>query len=131
MNGDADELVRQWKKKAQSDWTTVEILLAHEQCPAETVCFHCQQFVEKLLKAFLSLHAIEAPKTHDIRRLIQLANSLVPDLLQFSEVSDKLTVHGVETRYPGDSYPVSPEEMDKVVEISKKIGEILIPKLKP
>lgn len=63
MNDDTGELVRQWKKKAQSDWTTVEILLAHEQCPAEAVCFHCQQYVEKLLKALLSRHGIEAKDT--------------------------------------------------------------------
>jgi len=126
MNDDTGELVRQWKKKAQSDWTTVEILLSHEQCPAEAVCFHCQQFVEKLLKALLSRHSIEAPKTHDLRRLIQLAESFVPDVSQFSDASDKLTVHGVETRYPGDSYPVSSEEMDEVVEISRAIGKVLL-----
>jgi len=129
MNDDTGELVRQWKKKAQSDWTTVEILLAHEQCPAEAVCFHCQQYVEKLLKALLSRHSIEAPRTHDLRRLIQLAEPLAPGLSQLSDASDKLTVHGVETRYPGDSYPVSPEEMDEVIEISRKIGDMLLPKL--
>jgi len=129
MNDDTGELVRQWKKKAQSDWTTVEILLAHAQCPAEVVCFHCQQYVEKLLKALLSRHSIEAPRTHDLRRLIQLAEPLAPGLSQLSDASDKLTVHGVETRYPGDSYPVSPEEMDEVIEISRKIGDMLLPKL--
>ena len=65
MNDDSGELVRQWKEKARNDWTAVEILLDSEQCPAETVCFHCQQFVEKLLKALLTQHCIEAPKTHD------------------------------------------------------------------
>jgi HEPN domain-containing protein len=129
MNDDTGELVRQWKEKAQSDWTAVEILLIHEQCPAEAVCFHCQQFVEKLLKALLSRHGIEAPKTHDLRRLIQLAESFVPDVSQFSDASDKLTVHGVETRYPGDSYPVSSEEMDEVVQISRAIGEVLLSQL--
>jgi hypothetical protein len=42
MNDQTREAVRQWRAKAQSDWTTVEILLASERCPAETVCFHCQ-----------------------------------------------------------------------------------------
>lgn len=126
MNDDTAELVRQWKEKAQSDWTTVEILLAHEQCPAETVCFHCQQFVEKLLKALLTQHSIEVPKTHDLRRLIILAKSLAPDLSQFSDVLDKLTVHGVETRYPGDSYPVSRDEMDEIVGIARTVGDILL-----
>ncbi len=109
----------------------LEILLAHEQCPAEAVCFHCQQFIEKLLKALLSRHGIEAPRTHDLRRLIQLTEPLVPDISQFSDASDKLTVHGVETRYPGDSHPVSPEEMNEVVEISRMIGDMLLPKLEP
>ncbi len=129
MNDDTGKLVQQWKEKARNDWTTVEILLDSKQCPAETVCFHCQQFVEKLLKALLTLHSIEAPKTHDLRRLIQLAEPLVPELSDLSDASDKLTVHGVETRYPGEWYPVSIAEMNEIVEISRKFGELLLPKL--
>ena len=129
MNDDSRELVQQWKEKAQNDWTAVEILLDSEQCPAETVCFHCQQFVEKLLKALLTRYSIEAPKTHDLRRLIQLAEPFAPELSALSDPSDKLTIHGVETRYPGDWYPVSPAEMNELVELSKKFSDILLPRL--
>jgi HEPN domain-containing protein len=129
MNGDTGELVRQWKEKAQNDWTAVEILLDSEQCPAETVCFHCQQFVEKLLKALLTRYSIEAPKTHDLRRLIQLAEPFAPELSALSDASDKLTIHGVETRYPGDWYPVSRAEMNELVELSRKFSDILLPRL--
>lgn len=115
MNDDTRELVRQWKVKAQNDWTAVEILLTSKQCPADTVCFHCQQFVEKLLKAFLTYHDIETPKTHDLRRLIQLGEPFVPELSRLSDPSDKLTVHGVETRYPGDWSLVTSAEMNKVI----------------
>jgi HEPN domain-containing protein len=102
---------------------------ASEQCPADTICFHYQQFVEKLLKAFLTRHSIEEPKIHDLRRLIQLAEPLVPDLSPLSDESDKLIVNGLETRYPGEWYPVSSAEMNEVVEISKKFGDILLLKL--
>ena len=68
----------------------------------DTVCFHCQQFVEKLLKALLTCHRVEAPKTHDLRRLIQLAEPFAPELSRFSDASDVLTAHGLETRYPDD-----------------------------
>ena len=129
MNDDTRELVRQWKAKAQNDWTAVEILSTNEQCPADAVCFHCQQFVEKLLKAFLTYHDIEVPKTHDLRRLIQLAEPFEPELSQLSDSSDKLTVHGVDTRYPGDCYPITSEEMNEVIEISKQFSNILLPKL--
>lgn len=129
MSDDTGELVRQWKGKAQNDWTAVEILLDSEQCPPETVCFHCQQFVEKLLKALLTRYGIETPKTHDLRRLIQLAEPFAPELSALSDPSDKLTIHGVETRYPGDCYPVSLVEMHEVVELSRRFGNMLLPRL--
>lgn len=129
MNDQTREAVRQWREKAQSDWTAVEILLASERCPAETVCFHCQQFVEKLLKALLTSHGIETPKTHDLRRLIQLAEPFAPELSRLSDASDTLTIHGVETRYPGDWRQIEPSEMNQVVELSKEFGDILLAKL--
>jgi len=129
MNDDTREATGQWKAKAQSDWTTVQILLTSEQCPADTVCFHCQQYVEKLLKGVLTLNSIEASRTHDLRRLIQLAQPYVPELEGLFDSSDALTVHGVETRYPGDWRRVEPAEMQTAVELAKKFGKILLPKL--
>ncbi|MHC4695224.1 MAG: HEPN domain-containing protein [Planctomycetota bacterium] len=125
MKDETGEAVRQWRTKARSDWTTVEILLASDQYPADAVCFHCQQFVEKLLKALLTRHGIEAPKTHDVRRLIQLAEPLAPELSRFSDASDALTAHGVETRYPGDWHEIEPTEMNEIVELAKQLGEML------
>ncbi len=129
MNDDTSEAVEQWRTKAQSDWTAVEILLASDRCPADVLCFHCQQFVEKLLKALLTRHGIEAPKTHDVRRLIQLADPFAPELSRFSHASDTLTAHGVGTRYPDDWYAIEPAEMNEVVELATKLGDILCSKL--
>ncbi len=129
MNEQTREAVRQWRAKAQSDWDAVEILTASKRCPAETVCFHCQQFVEKLLKALLTRHGIEAPKTHDLRRLIQLAEPFAPEISLLADVSDELTVHGVETRYPGDWRKIRPPEMKRVVELARRFGDILLAKL--
>ena len=78
MNDDINELVRQWKEKALSDWTAVEILSRDKNCPPEVVCFHCQQFVEKLLKALLTRYNIEAPKTHDLLFLLCLHSVVKP-----------------------------------------------------
>ncbi len=129
MNKETREAVRQWREKAQSDRATVEILRNSEQCPTDVACFHCQQFVEKLLKAILTLHGVEAPKTHDLRRLIQLAEPFAPELSRLSDASDKLTVYGVETRYPGDWLQVTTSEMNEMVELARQFGDILLPKL--
>ena len=130
MNDQNRDAVRQWRVKAQSDWDAVEILTASKRCPTDTVCFHCQQFVEKLLKAFLTKNNIEAPKTHDLRRLIQLAQPLAPELSLLADVSDELTIHGVETRYPGELRQIKKSEMKRVVELAKHFGDILLVKLK-
>ena len=85
-------------RKAESDWETILIVSGHEESPRDTVCFHCQQHVEKLLKAFLTLHGIEAPRTHNLRRLIQLMESVSGDLSHLKDAADALTIHGVARR---------------------------------
>ena len=48
------ELARQWLAKAQNDLLNADNNLNAEQVPLDTVCFHCQQAAEKMLKAFLT-----------------------------------------------------------------------------
>ena len=129
MNEANREAVQQWRAKAESDWTAVEILTSSKRCPADAVCFHCQQFVEKLLKGLLTLHGVEAPKTHDLRRLIQLAEPLVPELSPLSDAADFLSSHGVATRYPDDWRHIEPAEMKEMIELAGKFGNILLPRL--
>ena len=94
------------------------------------MCFHCQQYVEKLLKALLTKNNIESPKTHDLRRLIQLALPFRPELSLLIDLSDELTIHGVETRYPCELKRISKSEMKKVVELTQQFSNILNMKLK-
>jgi HEPN domain-containing protein len=129
MNEATLEVVRQWIRKAESDWETVLIVSAHDDRPQDTVCFHCQQHVEKLLKAFLTLHGIEAPRTHNLRRLIQLIEPVSTDLSHLKDAADTLTVHGVASRYPDDWCDVSAEEMNEMIELTRQFREILLPKL--
>jgi len=129
MSDEIAHSVREWLDRAADDWTTVEILTAHERCPREMVCFHCQQYVEKLLKAFLTFLGIEAPRTHDLRRLAQLAAPQCPEILLVADEIDLLTEHAVQLRYPDDWREVELAEMNKLVALAKGIATILIPRL--
>ena len=129
MNDDARELTKQWVAKAHSDWEAVEILSAHPRCPRDTVCFHCQQFVEKLLKAQLTLNGVEAPRTHNLRRLIQLAGPFTEGLSDHIDESDTLTAHGVASRYPDERHEIGADEMDQMVALAREFARILLPKL--
>jgi HEPN domain-containing protein len=129
MNVKTLEVVHQWMQKAESDWETVLILSAHEQCPRDTVCFHCQQHVEKVLKALLTGHDIEAPRSHNLRRLIQLLEPVTNDLTPLMDASDVLTVHGVSSRYPDDWREIGEEEMQQVLQLTAQMRAIILPKI--
>ncbi len=59
-------------EKARHDEVLVDEVLNSERVSDDTIGFHCQQALEKILKALLSLHGIRFRKTHDLRELIDL-----------------------------------------------------------
>ncbi len=63
-------LARQWAAKAENDLLSADNNLKAAEVPLDLVCFHCQQAVEKLLKAFLVAGAHFAPRTHDLLLLL-------------------------------------------------------------
>ena len=130
MSDESDDAVRQWLAKAEVDWTTVEILSEHSRGPHQAVCFHCQQYVEKLLKALLTRHEIEAPRTHDLRRLIQLAAPIVPAVETLADRADALSLAGVEIRYPDDWREVTGEEMQEMIRLAEDFAAVLLPLLR-
>jgi HEPN domain-containing protein len=123
------EVVRLWIRKAESDWDAVRLLSTHEHCPRDVVCFHCQPHVEKLLKAFLTLQGVEAPRTHNLRRLIQLGEPQFSELSPLTEAADDLTAHGVASRYPDDWREIGLEEMNEIVYAASEFRRILLPRL--
>lgn len=99
------EVLRQWVQKAENDLTNAaHALKLGKHCPADTICFHAQQCVEKYLKALLAKHAIDFPKTHNIARLLELTPPRARPKLSRAEQL-QLTDYATVTRYPGD-YPL-------------------------
>ena len=129
MNDENQEAAKPWKVKAENDWKTVEILRADPEAPADSICFHCQQLVEKLLKGMLTLHGVEAPRTHDLKRLIQAAEMFAPELTLLKDTSDALTAHAVQSRYPDDWRKIEEEEIQEIVDLAKKFRAIILPLL--
>jgi HEPN domain-containing protein len=128
MNDELREVVKLWLEKAQNDWSTVRILMDREAYLNDIVCFHCQQYVEKLLKGFLTACEIEFPKTHDLRRLIQLSPKM-PQLSVLYEKADELTLYGVQSRYPDPFSSISKEQVEEAAAAARAFADILEPAL--
>ena len=65
------EVLRHWVRKAEHDLEAVRRIMAVDDgCPYDTACFHCQQAIEKYLKALLTFAGVPALRTHDLERLL-------------------------------------------------------------
>ena len=93
-------LVRQWLEKADLDYKAV---LRIEPDPElrEIAAFHAQQAVEKYLKAVLTRHQVEFPKTHVLRRLLILLGGVEPAMAKELDAVNWLTPFGADSDIQG------------------------------
>ena len=61
-----------WITKAENDLKAVKQLLAFEDSPTDVISFHCQQSVEKYLKAYLKLVDVSVKNIHDLKTILYL-----------------------------------------------------------
>ena len=108
MKGPLD-LARALATKADHDLKMAEIGVEHE-APRDTVAFHLQQTIEKLLKAFLHSRSIDPPRTHDIIALLDIATRHDASLEAFREPLLAMASYAVDMRYDADLDP-SPDEI--------------------
>lgn len=69
---------REWIDKADADLHVAEQMAAEAAVNLrvrEIVGFHCRQAAEKYLKALLTRHQIEFPKTHDLQSSARVRGS--------------------------------------------------------
>ena len=97
-----NKLVRQWLQKADTDLKAAESLLSQDPPFLYPSCFFSQQAAEKHLKALLTWHQVEFPKTHVIGELLDLLAEVDASLAQSLADATALNPYGVEVRYPGD-----------------------------
>jgi HEPN domain-containing protein len=75
----------------------------------DTVCFHCQQSVEKCLKAVLAWHDVDYPWTHDLREILALVLPFMPEIAEHGRNIISLNPFAVGIRYSGVEYPSEEE----------------------
>jgi len=105
------EVILRWLHKAESDIKVARQILEMPEPPTDAVCFHCQQAVEKYLKAFLTLKDVRIKKIHDLNVLLDMC---IEEDKEFENIDrDRITSlshFAVEIRYPDEFYIPSVEE---------------------
>lgn len=110
-------------KKAKEDLEAAKSLVKSQEFSEEIVLFHCQQAIEKALKAYLDSNNVLYPKTHDLEMLLSMC---VEKDGSFDEISfvTAMTPYAVEIRYD-EFVAFSKEEIsDLMSKTEKAIGFI-------
>ena len=96
------DTLRVWVRKAEADFKAAKKILAEfEPDSADIVCFHCQQTIEKLLKALAVQCEIAPPKIHVLVQLSNLLHGKYEDL-ELEERELRTLYRLSSFRYPGD-----------------------------
>uniref|UniRef100_A0A7V5XFD0 HEPN domain-containing protein n=1 Tax=Thermodesulfobacterium geofontis TaxID=1295609 RepID=A0A7V5XFD0_9BACT len=124
-----NEKVKTWLIKAFEDYIAMRMLFQSEEKEFVTsvVCFHAQQFVEKLLKAFLIHHNVPFPKTHILEVLKQKCLE-IDDTFQNLDFKN-LSQYAVEIRYPDEFYLPTTEEADECLKLAENVKNFILSKL--
>lgn len=94
----------EWVRWAEEDFEVACILFRRRKpLSANSVSFHCQQSVEKYLKARLVEAGIIAPRTHDLEALLLLLIPVEPLWAAYQPGLSTMTGYAVISRYPGQN----------------------------
>jgi HEPN domain-containing protein len=128
LDPEVERLLGQWLAKADADLEAAERLapeVADSLRLREIVGFHCQQAVEKYLKALLTRHQVDFPKTHDIQQLVALVRAVAQNAADEMRGAEWLTPFGVEIRYPSDAAEMLPGDEVKAIEIARRVKKVV------
>ncbi|HAM58872.1 MAG TPA: DNA-binding protein [Candidatus Rokubacteria bacterium] len=101
---------RAWLARALDDLRGADIDLAATPPLLGDATFHCQQAVEKALKAFLTWHDRPFRKTHDLVELGAQCVAIDASLEPLLQPAAPLTEYAWRYRYPGE--PAEPTEAE-------------------
>ena len=125
-----DAEVRRWLEKARHDWMVVQRILKDGGPELDVAAFHCQQAVEKVLKAYLISQRRSFEKIHDLRRLLDYCVEREAAFESLRDDVEPLTIYAVAFRYPGPSDPMI-EEVIRAERVVAKAWQFIADRLPP
>lgn len=119
-------LTREWIEIAESDFRVACDLLSRPKLQGELqIAFLSQQATEKYIKAWLCLHEVKTPYTHNIGFLLDLCLENHGTWAAGLDAADNLSPFGSKMRYPDEYERVTQEKAHSMVRIANEVRETL------
>jgi HEPN domain-containing protein len=127
MNEEKRVYIKEWFRKDDDDLKVAELVLNIPSVITDIACFHCQQSVEKYLKAYLIYKDKDIEKTHDLS-LLQEQCRIIDSEFNIIDLLD-LKAYAVDIRYPDDALTPTLSEAKEYLKIAKEIKELVLSKI--
>lgn len=115
----------EWLKSAQQDIHVASVLVndAHGR---NACAFHCQQAIEKALKAYMLLSSGRLLDGHNLTWLCRQAMKYDDEFEQWFDESASLNRYYIETRYPADiPLQLSHDDIKRVYKMAKNMYDFI------
>lgn len=121
-------LIAEWIQHAEEDYEAALDLLRRRKNPMPAmVCYHCQQSVEKYLKAYLLKNNSIFEKIHDLLELNKECEKIDASFGFIVDWVKVLNPYATETRYPGRNFEIA--EAKEAVTLMKEVRKFIRAKL--
>lgn len=116
--------------KASHDLGTAELIFKNKPEFTDTLTFHCQQTIEKSLKAYLTFHNTKIKSNHDLIYLIEKCSELDSEFTTFSkDVFADVNDVGMSVRYEDIENDPKEDEAFRYLEFAREIYSFVKQKL--
>lgn len=115
-----------WIEKADHDLGSAKVIYMHLPDYFDTIAFHCQQAVEKYIKAILFFNEIEFQRSHDLIYLLELLSSKIKIDERWYKIAVTLNNFSVQIRYPNTIIKLSKEEIESSIQIAEDFRKFAI-----
>ncbi len=115
--------VESWLNKAEHDLLSAQRLLEIEPLILDNACFHCQQAIEKCLKAYLIYNEFDIQKTHDIIALLNQCSNF--DSIFGTIDPMDINAYAVNGRYPDANLMPSKEEAESYYRLALEVKSLV------
>jgi HEPN domain-containing protein len=113
--------VRAWILRAEEDLRAGRHDLTASPPLLRDIAFHCQQCVEKSIKAFLVSREQPFRKTHNLTELGGAVARLEPALESLMRDASLMTEFAWIFRYPGDAPSIDRAEAERALELAARV----------
>jgi len=113
-----------WLEKAGHDLISAQRLLEIEPMILDNACFHCQQAIEKYLKAYLIFKGRDIERTHNIIFLLSECANFDPVFATIDPMN--INAYAVQGRYPDSNIMPTSEEAQSYYQLALQIKKVVV-----